>query len=280
MLKIYVADFTADFDDRRYKSLLRDRPSKQPPELYEGNFDEWFGEAEAMLLSQDHLTMPLATASPELDTSARAAWCAEGKEAARLLKRSIRPEILIRIPHELQNNVHDLVPALSEVAAPFCIMDLPPELRLLIFELALQSEDTITLISTSTVAEQDGGDKSRVTNPPPLTVASRMLRAEALPIYYAVNTFEMELNHLSGNDLAQLSIPEVEVWADGNPIAAKHLRQLAVVAQPNDFWIFGSDAHLPPKLTVRYRAGYGVDVDFSISMKKPSLTATQYDRLV
>ncbi|KAK5124663.1 hypothetical protein LTR85_001376 [Meristemomyces frigidus] len=233
-----------------------------------------------MLDSQDQQKMPLTLESLDLNASPRAASSAEAKETTRLVKLSIRPEMLTRIPLELQDNVHDLVPALRKLATPFRLMDLPTELRLEILELALRYEDPVTLINTFSYDNEDAGYRPKVTNPPSITSACRKLREETLPIYYSLNTFRMVLNHLDDDGLTRLRVPEVKSWAGRNPVALQYLQELAVMVKSLEFWALNRDQDLPREVTVRYHADTGVELELSIGMKVPSLSGIAYDRLL
>ena len=74
--------------------------------------------------------------------------------------------------------------ASTHVSMPPCRLPLfPAELRIVIYELVLAETDPVDI--TSAGVQQ-----------PPLLLACQTLRRESLPIYYKLNSFQVEANHL------------------------------------------------------------------------------------
>jgi hypothetical protein len=70
---------------------------------------------------------------------------------------------------------------------PSPLLDLPPELRNHIFELAVAAPDGVVRVDFS----DSKLDVYKQTRQPALTRVSRHLRAQALPMYYHLNTFNI-----------------------------------------------------------------------------------------
>jgi hypothetical protein len=102
----------------------------------------------------------------------------------------VSPHIRSRVPEYDRQNTHRLLNALNRTARPFHLLDLPAEIRLKVYGLALaQSTSQTTLMLLE--REQGGGGSFRVTDEhqpeSPLLSTSRQLRSEALPIFHQVN---------------------------------------------------------------------------------------------
>ncbi|KAI5370231.1 hypothetical protein Slin15195_G011090 [Septoria linicola] len=70
--------------------------------------------------------------------------------------------------------------------SPFRLLDLPPELWLLVCEYAVIRSAPFVVGRESELFQM-----ARILRQPSITRTSRLLRVEALPIFYAVNEFEM-----------------------------------------------------------------------------------------
>lgn len=73
-----------------------------------------------------------------------------------------------------------------QLRTPFRLLDLPPELWLRICEFAVTKPTAIRVGK-----EPNPEDQMAVIRQPAITRTSRLLRVEALPMFYALNTFEM-----------------------------------------------------------------------------------------
>ncbi|KAH9825994.1 hypothetical protein Tdes44962_MAKER03777 [Teratosphaeria destructans] len=112
-----------------------------------------------------------ARESTELSLNARRAAEAKFQRAHKRIEA-------MRLANEANKSAH--VP-------PFRLMDLPLELRLMIYDHALTAPQPIEVV----VAKKD---VSLVYTPPPgLTLVSRGVRAECLPVYYTNNHFVLRL---------------------------------------------------------------------------------------
>ncbi|KAK6419437.1 hypothetical protein LTR81_007517 [Elasticomyces elasticus] len=74
------------------------------------------------------------------------------------------------------------------------LLNLPAELRVQILEYLLVKPYSITISSTMENPERFDATW-RLAVEPPIARASRQLRREALPMYYGLNTFEVDLVH-------------------------------------------------------------------------------------
>lgn len=195
----------------------------------------------------------------------------------------MRPKILSRVPIELQNNIADFIPLLCTIAKPFRLMDLPPELRLNIFEFALYSPTPIILLTETEISahrDYNDIDINAIKPPqPPLLAASRKLREEALPIYYSINEFKMDLRYLDGDTLVDLPRHQVTSWSNTHPRAVQHLRHLTVAGKPMEFPALGKEYDLPRELTVKFVPGKGLELVFSQGLNKACLDALARERL-
>ena len=170
-----------------------------------------------------------------------------------------------------RNNVHDLLPALRHVATPFRLMELPPELRLSIFEFALQKGEPIVLLSTISKFRREG--------PPALLDVSRKVQDEALPIYYSINKFKMFLD-LSVETLSHLPSLDVAEWAADHEDAAKHLRHLTIIGKSLEFPLLGKNADLAREITVRYSPHTGIQLELSTDLNRACLSEYAYKGLL
>ncbi|KAM3418922.1 hypothetical protein BST61_g4880 [Cercospora zeina] len=75
--------------------------------------------------------------------------------------------------------------------SPFRLLDLPPELWIRVCELAVIRPKSIVL-----GRESDFADMAKIVRQPNITRACRLLRSEALPVFYGLNEFEMVHNYL------------------------------------------------------------------------------------
>lgn len=91
----------------------------------------------------------------------------------------------------LNNDFEDVfcTPHQIQLRSPFRLFDLPPELWLRVCEFAVLKPSPIRV-----GREPNLKDQVAVTQQPAITRTCRLLRHEALPVFYALNTFEM-LHH-------------------------------------------------------------------------------------
>lgn len=237
--------FEADFDDRP-PSQTDKQQDYAPPQLYEGNYDEWLVKAEAVLLATGHWKISLNETRPGSD-----------EDAVRLLKRYIRREVLKRVSTEHMNDKYAFVSALQKVAKPFRLMDLPAELRTKIFAYALWRRFPIDLIGTTSAGMPTAVRRSPILQAPPLplTMASRTIREETMPIYYQVNSFRMCLFR------TELAVPdpavvEVATWAKANRLWVKHMRKLIISCNP------GEGIHKVHEATYTIKKGMKIESTF------------------
>jgi len=80
-----------------------------------------------------------------------------------------------------------LLEQLKRFAKPFRLVDLPPELRLIIYQWILASSEPINVLDVKK------GEQFTYRPPPPLTEASPEVGRQTLPIYYVLNRFELVL---------------------------------------------------------------------------------------
>lgn len=88
----------------------------------------------------------------------------------------------------LSDDFEDLfcTPHQIQLRSPFRLLDLPPELWTRVCEFAVTKHDKIRVGKEPKPADQEA-----VTRQPAITRTCRVLRIEALPMFYALNTFEM-----------------------------------------------------------------------------------------
>lgn len=258
-----------------YSKYLRRNPlTRPPPQLYEGNYEEWLRELEATLNVKGHRTAaPLASTATLPPSDAvpitRAECFAVGTEILTPVKHHIRTELLARVPKESQSDLHDLLPALRAVATPFQLLDLPPELRVRIYEIALRRPTPLKLFCAAPRqrAQYHSSAEEREAFQPPLVRVSRPLREETLPIFFANTAFTLPSKYQRTLDSDDLPVVDIGRWARQNGTMFAYHRRLTVAAMPsNVLWMHAPDGETwrsrVKELTVRYVLGVGLEIGF------------------
>lgn len=156
--------------------------------LYEGNLAEWTARMNAMLASHNK--------NPSLDHNDNNSSDSIGGQFISILRSHISPHILSRIPsssinedlraHNQSNqlyfhkeegsSVNTLSMNLANIAQPFRLMDLPPELRVMCASLAIRARGEVRW------SIFEGASRRHIH---PITRASRQLRVETLKMAWA-----------------------------------------------------------------------------------------------
>ncbi|KAK3641784.1 hypothetical protein LTR56_011111 [Elasticomyces elasticus] len=152
--------------------------------LYEGNYTEWRNRIDSLLKVH----------GVEIDKVSQLIYrdwhgLAEHQKAVKLITDQVSPALLGRVAAAETRTLEQLLLVLKAVATPFRFNDLPPELRISVYEYYFGSE--IFYIG------EDGSWKTlenawefmgNVPHPavPDLLIASRPINSEALPVFYKV----------------------------------------------------------------------------------------------
>lgn len=163
--------------------------------LYEGNFDEWLPRMRATLAHYGHCIMQ--TDSSGALHVRRSVWSVDGSDeddVATIIWWHVSRDLRLRTPEERRDPT-TLIRALRELARPFRIMDLPPELRLRIYLFNLGScfPEYIWLLDPP---RGPGGfrNTTEVIEEPILMSVNRQVRLEALPAYLKTISFNLSFD--------------------------------------------------------------------------------------
>jgi hypothetical protein len=102
---------------------------------------------------------------------------AESEDLVDILERYIRGDTLSRLPQSAFGSISALMVGLERTAMPFRFFDLPAEVRVCIYEIALLSKGRIHALWSY--------PKPRIEPHPRQLEASTQLRQEAMPVYYS-----------------------------------------------------------------------------------------------
>lgn len=105
------------------------------------------------------------------------------KLAIDLVRMQLCPELRKRVQHMPHVCPSSLRILLRQLSQPFRLLDLPPELRNRIYDYTIPENSTIEL---APIRQSISGYQS-------ITAASRQLRAEVLPTFYAQSTLQLNL---------------------------------------------------------------------------------------
>lgn len=140
--------------------------------LYEGNFDEWLPRMRAILSQQHDATIIFYDVSGGTNR----------EEVADTIWWQVSRHVRTRTPETSRKNPSRLIKALHEVARPFRLDDLSPEVRIRIYSMVFSSHNDfcvpLPMENYRVLRESPNKDGRSV-----LCVGRRM-RAEALPLYY------------------------------------------------------------------------------------------------
>lgn len=143
--------------------------------LVEGNFAEWHERIATMIKTQK-----LNIGHPVLAQVAK----------RQLIQETITKYFEARIPEAAYDTHEKLISAIKERAVPFRLMELPAELRIQILELSLDDPEsrvgaTIDRPPGPVVPIALGHNSDSGLPTPSIAKATRYLRIECLPIFYA-----------------------------------------------------------------------------------------------
>ncbi|KAK5721625.1 hypothetical protein LTR15_006214 [Elasticomyces elasticus] len=202
--------------------------------LYEGNHTEWRSRIDSLLKVQgvdiDKISQP-----------AYRDWhgLAERQKAVKLIMDQVSPALLGRITAADARDPKTLLISLQAVAKPFRLNDLPPELRVKVYESAFLYRFVCVLEGKSRFwrTYQSGAPAGPVL--PDLLHTSRLISAEALPVFFS--KLRPIFDCVVDDDLSRSQNGEpsglctVRQWAhkslEGN---VKHIRLIGLVGLYND----------------------------------------------
>lgn len=193
--------------------------------LKEGHFDEWLPKVLDLLCKYD-LSSVVYNIINGVTTDSDFAELQISYAAAHLIQASVRPHFLERIGLETRRRAVPLVQLLRKHCQPFRIMDLPPEMRVRVYEMV---PDLVGHTTTVKLKSQPKSDNQTKTKPKPkkktagrktkkskavpeavvvaaqaevsrtgthyipgITQANQQLRAETRPVFFANGVFAFE----------------------------------------------------------------------------------------
>ncbi|KAK5119613.1 hypothetical protein LTR85_007442 [Meristemomyces frigidus] len=166
--------------------------------LYEGEYAEWRPGIDELLRRRNLLGDSLTD------------W--QSAKAADLIAEQVHPAFLERaVPFSKRCFAASLLQRLEEATGLFRFLDLPPELRIRVYEFLLRT-DQLTRIRCRR---------------PPVTLASQQLRGEALPIYFSVSRFRVDFDTYTRS--LERCMGEVKQWAAlVTPAGLKAVREVTL----------------------------------------------------
>jgi len=161
--------------------------------LYEGNFDEWLPRMSAALAQYGQYQV---RSSHTKALYVRCDWDVDIiRHGATIIWCHASPYVRLRVPDKDRMNPTTLIRALRELARPFRMMDLPPEIRLRIYLFSLPPYDSEDIWLLERLKDRGSSQKFEDTNrgitAPPLMSVSRQVRLEALPVYLQTTTLNL-----------------------------------------------------------------------------------------
>lgn len=184
--------------------------------LYEGSdFEQWEKDLRRRLRAEDleHMLGPVPLTREASDEERRLACDILRLHISGGLRARIQSPLPEPRPHPLPR-----LNLLRRLAKPFCLMDLPPELRVRIYEYAMPNDHTIEIAPM----------RSLVTGYLPIIAVSRQVRAEALPVLYSQSVLTLKL-HKGSASIKEMPIFEEEErvfdFAKGIKACERHLHR-------------------------------------------------------
>lgn len=176
---------TTDIELRSYhttatiSAMASSTSAQQAITLYEGNFTAWESSLRALLATHrlDHLLQDSPQAFPQSGGEK-----AQTSAALSMIKALVRPELLQRIPRKNRRDARTLVSKLKARAKPFRFLDLPPEIRNIVYEIILPNGKEVQVSGRVT------GGPTTVSSPRPfwaITQASQLIREESNLLLYS-----------------------------------------------------------------------------------------------
>ena len=165
------------FRDRELQPMRSESASSQvSPLLYEGSFDEWISKLKTLMRLGQWSRSHESTRSPST------------KEAIHLIESHVQPGLLARLPEGCRNDTVQLLSALKRFAKPLRLMDLPAEIRGMVYDHDLRPTSYVTLFETifNSGAELNTAAvrECMYESPPSFTRVSREIRKETMPLYF------------------------------------------------------------------------------------------------
>lgn len=131
----------------------------------------------------------------------------------QIISGTISANVLARIPDDLDLGIGPLYAWLERFCTPFRSFDLPPELRVNIYE----------LVFASNASQSIGYPRSPL---PALVHTNRQLRNEALPVYFSSSTFTLNVSLLGSNYMLQCMNDWRSIILNGAARLIRHLHVL------------------------------------------------------
>lgn len=153
--------------------------------LYEGTFGEWQNRINRLLTIQDkhYFTNPVYKAAFMTENTESAI-----RKVAVIICSNVSPELLRRIPQDDRVDGWRLMRQLEAFAKPFAFLKLPIEIRKRVYAFELSRRNNC-------LSEGDLR-KPRKPHNPEVTLVSKEIRRESLPVFYAAAMFSIGgVNH-------------------------------------------------------------------------------------
>ena len=155
--------------------------------------------------------------------------CGEFQFAHHIIRAQVEPRLYSRLPPTAQVIPYDTVEALRGLAKAFRFMDLPPELRVLVYTKLLPDSDVTAIDVKHQYAMRY----------PAITTVTREIRKEFMPIFYSHCVFSFKLRaeprglYYRPIAVRQAQVPAVaqlvRMWAKKRPAESlRHLREVRV----------------------------------------------------
>ncbi|KAK4960078.1 hypothetical protein LTR10_002969 [Elasticomyces elasticus] len=171
--------------------------------LYEGNYDEWEGRMQGTL--EMHNIAVCFNDEDGLYICREELTAADEPKATTLITNLVSEGILGRISDSGKDNPENLLDSLRDLAKPFRLNDLPPELRERIYSFHFAEEQVYLFSSRKTYHTL-----------PSLLLVSCVSRLQALPIFYRDSKFlfsSSEREHEKKNGRVNHTVVALRQWA-------------------------------------------------------------------
>lgn len=196
-------------------------------DLNSNNFIPWKQRVDSLL---DILDFPGGHHDEPDESSPRhQEWIACSANGAAIMRGLATQRLLDQVDESVGKHHLKLLSELKRLTFSFRFTDLPPELRVRIYDYCLS---TNTYVAIAPLRRPDPSQAKRPSQYPPLVSVSRLIRSEALPLFYSRCTFLLDFEaswrlplRIRVNQEKVVNIGEhTRAWA--RCLSTKHLRHL------------------------------------------------------
>ena len=143
------------------------------------NFSEWREWTTALLRVQELAHYIDQTSESSKQSPAVATTKENLNMVTSYITMTVKPEIFQRVPQDERSNPALLMRCLEILCSQFRFMDLPPELRNMIYKHTVAGNERVTIQPNS----------EKITGYPAIVQVSSQIRSEALPVFYSTADF-------------------------------------------------------------------------------------------